>query len=158
MMEVENPQTRERNRILVDTYTLNSRVEPVTGNEDTEANPSLFSRVTPTDFADNTRRWEEDDKKDRGFHRVRTIAGNLRGLPLTDTGIVVLGAYITRTLPVYEHLRHSPALPGTAALPTLNKETLAWHEQADWFSVIDVDTSLSTRRYRTDHQQSPDTL
>ncbi len=145
MMEVENPQTRERNRILVDTYTLNSRVEPVTGNEDTEANPSLFSRVTPTDFADNTRRWEEDDKKDRDFIAYAQSQGIYGDRPLTDTGIVALGAYITRTLPVYEHPpAFNPLYPGPATLPTLSKETLAWHEQADWFSVIDVDTSLST--------------
>ncbi len=33
--------------------------------------------------------------------------------------------------------------PGLSALPTLSKETIAWHEQADWFSVLDVDALLS---------------
>ncbi|MGD0079077.1 MAG: hypothetical protein ABSB80_00335 [Methanoregula sp.] len=144
MMDLEDPQTLERNRIHVDTYTLNSRVEPVTGNEDTEAYPSLFSRLTPADFADNARRWEEDDKKDRDLVAYAQSEGIYGHRPLTDTGIVALGAYITRTSPTYEHPpAFNPLYPGPAVLPTLSKETLAWHEQADWFSVIDVDASLS---------------
>lgn len=144
MMEVEDHKTRRIDRILVDTYTLVSRVEPVTGNEDPEANPSLFSKVTSSDFADNSRRWEENDKKDRDFIAYAQSQGILRGRPLADAEIVKLGAYITKALPVYEHLpAFNPLYPGPATRPTLSKETLAWHEQADWFSVIDVDASLS---------------
>lgn len=145
MMEVETPGTRGINRILVDAYTLNRRVEPVTGNEDHEVNQSLFCKVTPTDFADNIRRWKEDNQKDRDFIAYAQLQEIPAARPLTDREIVTLGTYFSKTAPVYWQGREpfNPLYSEPDHIPTLDATTRAWHEQADWFTYIEVDASLS---------------
>ncbi len=114
MMEVESSPTRAKSRILVDTYTLSSRVEPVTGTGQPDANLSLFSKVTPEDFAGNAERWSEKDKNDRDFIAYAGSEGISEDLPLTDAAIVALGTFVATTLPVYEHPPPvQPDVPGT---------------------------------------------
>jgi hypothetical protein len=145
IMEVENSQTHGINRILIDTYTLISSVETVTGTMETDAYSSLFSVVTPGDFADNIGRWEEEDKKGRDFITYARSQGIHTDLPLTDKEIITLGTYIFKSESRYqpEGELYNPLYPQPVVRPTLDTGTRAWHEQADWFSAILVDASLS---------------
>lgn len=147
MMEVENQETHRINRILVDTYTLNTRAESVTRTGETDAYPSLFSKVTPEDFAKNVGRWNTENNKDRDFISFAKSQEIPVDRPLTDKEIVALGAYIAKNTPVYGNppSLFNPLYPGPEVRPTLNTEALAWREQADWFTYIDVDASLSDR-------------
>jgi|GEM_PF-1670649 len=145
MMDVENPSTSEENRILVDTYTLDASIGKISGTVGTEAYPSLFSVMTQGEYADNIQRWENDDKKDRDFVTYAASRGISADQTLNDTGIVTLGAYIFTTEPrdpPVENL-YNPLYLQPAVRPTLDKETQAWHEQADWFSAVLVDASLT---------------
>ncbi|PKL70690.1 MAG: hypothetical protein CVV30_04895 [Methanomicrobiales archaeon HGW-Methanomicrobiales-1] len=147
MMEVENQETRRINRILVDTYTLNTRSETVTRTGETDAYPSLFSKVTPEDFAENVERWNTENNKDRDFISFAKSQEIPVDRPLTNKEIVALGTYIANNTPVYGNppALFNPLYPGPEVRPTLNKEALVWREQADWFTYIDVDASLSDR-------------
>jgi hypothetical protein len=144
MMEVENPQTYWINRILIDTYTLNSSVETVTGTMETDAYPSLFSVVTPGDFADNTGRWVKADEQVRNVTGFAKRSGISPDRALSDKEIIALGTYIFKSEPRYQQEGglYNPLYPQPAIRPTLDKATQVWHEQADWFSAILVDASL----------------
>jgi len=61
ILETEEPASREVHRILVDTYTLEVSTGPAVLGNETDAYPSIFSDVTPGDFADNCERWEDAD-------------------------------------------------------------------------------------------------
>ena len=145
VLDVENTATLETTRILVDMYTLDASIEKISGTVGTDAYPSLFSVMTKGEYADNIQRWENDDKKDRDFVTYAASQGIPADQTLNDTGIVTLGAYIftkePRDPPV-ENL-YNPLYPQPAVRPTLEKETRAWHEQADWFSAVLVDASLT---------------
>lgn len=145
MLDVEIPQTREMNRILVDTYTLNVSIEKISGSAGTDAYPSLFSKMTRGEYADNTQRWDKDDKKDLDFVTYVASRGITADQPLNDTDVVTLGTYIFTTEPRDPPMEdlYNPLYPQPAVRPTLDKETQAWHEQADWFSAVLVDASLT---------------
>ena len=145
ILDVENPATHEMNRILVDTYTLSASVEKVTGNTVTDTYPSIFSMMTRGEYAENINLWEKEDKKDRDFITYARSQEIPTDRPLTDTEIIALGTYIFKSEPRYqqEGELYNPLYPQPAIRPTLDKATQAWHEQADWFSAILVDASLS---------------
>ena len=142
---VENPATHETNRLLVDAYTLSASVEKVTGNPVTDTYPSIFSMMTRGEYAENVALWEKEDKKNRDFIAFAKSQGIPTVRPLTDSEIVTLGTYLFRSDPRYqqETVLYNPLYPQPAVRPTLDKATQAWHEQADWFSAILVDASLS---------------
>ncbi|MFA6361923.1 hypothetical protein [Methanoregula sp.] len=145
IMDVENSSTLEKNCILVDTYTLDASIEKISGTVGTEAYPSLFSLMTQGEYADNIQRWENDDKKDRDFVTYAASRGIPVDQPLNDRGFVALGVYIFTTEPrnpPVENL-YNPLYPQPAVRPKLDKVTQAWHEQADWFSAVLVDASLT---------------
>jgi hypothetical protein len=145
MMEVENPQTHGINRILIDTYTLNGSVETVTAGKGIDTYPSLFSKMKQGEYGENIGRWEEEDKKDQSFITYARSQEIHTDRPLTDKDIITLGMYIFKSEPRYqqEGELYNPLYPQPAIRPTLDKATQAWHEQADWFSAILVDASLS---------------
>jgi len=144
MLDLENPQTRGINRILVDTYTLNSSVETVNTGNGTGSYPSLFSIVTPGDFADNIRQWEKANVPVRNVTAFAQSLGIDRDLPLSRQEIITLGTYLFKSEPQYlrEGALYNPLFPQPEVRPTLDKATQVWHEQADWFSAILVDASL----------------
>jgi len=144
MMDVENLQTREISRILVDTYTLNCAIETVNAGKEPKTYPSLFSVVTPGDFADNSKRWEKANDQVRNFTGFAKRSGISRDLPLSTADIISLGTYTLKSEPRYlrQGELYNPLYPQPVVRPTLEKATQAWHEQADWFSAILVDASL----------------
>ncbi|GAB6286257.1 MAG: hypothetical protein STSR0009_24580 [Methanoregula sp.] len=145
MLEVENPQTHAVHRILVDTYTMNSAVETVEmGNGNGVGSyQSLFSVVTPEDFADNIGRWETANAGVKNVTAFAAAAGIHPDMPLRDSEIRDLGTHLfladTRHFALLFDLVH-PA-PGPRA--TLTKQVQVWHEQADWFSGLYVDGVMS---------------
>ncbi|MDD3136816.1 MAG: hypothetical protein PHF64_09995, partial [Methanoregula sp.] len=145
MLEVENPQTHAVHRILVDTYTMTSAVETVDfGNGNGVGSyQSLFSVVTPEDFADNLGRWETANAGVKNVTAYTTAAGIRPDMPLRDSEIRDLGTHLfladTRHFALLFDLVH-PA-PGPRA--TLTKQVQVWHEQADWFSGLYVDGAMS---------------
>jgi len=145
MLDLENPQTREINRILVDTYTLASSSEVVNASGKTGSYPSLFSEVKPEDFADNAGRWGKNYEKIRNLTGFALKSGINSDLPLSATDVISLGTYIFTTEPQYvrEGELYNPLYPQPEVRPTLDKATRVWHEQADWFSAILVDASLN---------------
>jgi len=144
MLDLENPQTREINRILVDTYTLVSSSESVNASGKTVSYPSLFSEVKPEDFADNAGRWEKNNEKIQNLTGFALKSGINSDLPLSATDVITLGTYIFTSEPRYvrEGELYNPLYPQPVVRPTLDKATQVWHEQADWFSAILVDASL----------------
>jgi len=145
MMKLENPQTGGIHRIRVDTYTLNSSVETVNSGNGTGSYPSLFSVVTPGDFADAIRQWEKADVPVRNVTGFAQRSGIDCNLPLSPQEIITLGTYLFTSEPRYlrEGELYNPLFPQPEVRPTLDKATQVWHEQADWFSAILVDASLS---------------
>ncbi|MFA5414444.1 MAG: hypothetical protein WC295_03025 [Methanoregula sp.] len=145
MLEVENPQTHAVHRILVDTYTMTSAVETVDfGNGNGVGSyQSLFSVVTPEDFADNLGRWETANAGVKNVTAFAAAAGIHPDMPLRDSELQDLGTHLfladTRHFALLFDLVH-PA-PGPRA--TLTKQVQVWHEQADWFSGIYVDGVMS---------------
>jgi len=145
MLEVENPQTHAVHRILVDTYTMTSAVETVdVGNGNGVGSyQSLFSVVTPEDFADNLGRWETANAGVKNVTAFAAAAGIHPDMPLRDSEIQDLGTHLfladTRHFALLFDLVH-PA-PGPRA--TLTKQVQVWHEQADWFSGLYVDGAMS---------------
>jgi len=148
VLSLDDPSTDEKHRIVIDTLTLNATLGKIPSSGGNEEFPSLFSRVEPGESSRWIGLWNKENKKDRALIAYARSQGIPVDRSLTDGEIVTLGTYILNILkatPVYgNHPVFNPLYPEPAVRPTLSKETLAWHEQADWFSVIDVDASLST--------------
>ncbi|MCK9631870.1 MAG: hypothetical protein M0R30_09520 [Methanoregula sp.] len=143
MLEIDDPATREVHRILVDTYTLSvSSGTAIPGNE-TDAYPSIFSEVTPEDFADNCERWENEDKKVKNLTGFAERSGISRERPLTSPEVITLGTYIFQTETTIFPELFDPVYPAPGPRPTLAPSTLAWHERANWFSGFYVDAAMS---------------
>lgn len=143
MLESGDPATREVHRILVDTYTLSvSSGTGIPGNV-TDAYPSIFSEVTPEDFADNCERWENEDKKVRNLTGFAERSGISRERPLIGPEVITLGTYIFQTETTIFPELFDPVYPAPGPRPTLAPSVLAWHERADWFSGFYVDASMS---------------
>ncbi|MDO9326593.1 MAG: hypothetical protein Q7T80_16710, partial [Methanoregula sp.] len=143
MLEVENPGTRGTSRIFVDTYTLNGTVESVNTSKGTDTYPSLFSRVTPGDFADNSKRWEKADEQVRNLTGYAKRSGINPDQPLSNVESITLGTHIFLTESRYFPSIYDRVHPTPGARPTLEKSIQVWHEQADWFSGINVDSTMT---------------
>lgn len=145
VLSLDDPSTDEKHRIIVDTWTLNATSEKIPSSGGAADFPSLFSRVETGESSHWIGLWNKENKKDRALIAYARSQGIPVNRPLTDSEIVNLGEYISKNTPVYGHRpEFNPLYPEPAVRPTLNKESQAWHEQADWFSVVDVDASLST--------------
>jgi hypothetical protein len=103
--------------------------------------------VTPGDFADAIRQWEKADVPVRNVTGFAQRSGIDCNLPLSPQEIITLGTYLFTSEPRYlrEGELYNPLFPQPEVRPTLDKVTQVWHEQADWFSAILVDASLSER-------------
>jgi len=145
MLEVENPQTHTIHRILVDTYTMNSAVETVdVGNGNGVGSyQSLFSVVTPEDFADNIGRWETANAGVKNVTAFATAAGIHPDMPLRDSEIRDLGTHLFLADTRYFALLFDLVHPAPGPRATLTKQVQVWHEQADWFSGLYVDGAMS---------------
>lgn len=145
VLSLDDPSTDEKHRIIIDTWTLNATSEKIPSSGGAADFPSLFSRVETGESSHWIGLWNKENKKDRALIAYARSQGIPVNRPLDDSEIVNLGAYISKNTPVYGHrLEFNPLYPEPAVRPTLNKESQVWHEQADWFSVVDVDASLST--------------
>jgi hypothetical protein len=143
MIEVEDSATREVYRILVDTYTLRISAGPAIPGNGTDAYPSIFSDVTPGDFADNCERWEKADDKVRNLTGFAERSGISRDQPLTIPEVITLGTYIFQTETTIFPELHDPVNPVPGPRPTLAPATRAWHARSDWFSAFYVDAATS---------------
>ncbi|MDD1689091.1 MAG: hypothetical protein LUQ66_00320 [Methanoregula sp.] len=143
ILEADDPVTREVHRILVDTYTLSVSSGTVIPGNETDAYPSIFSEVTPEDFADNCERWENEDKKVKNLTGFAERSGISRERPLTRPEVITLGTYIFQTETTIFPELFDPVYPAPGPRPTLAPSTLAWHERADWFSAFYVDAAMS---------------
>jgi len=143
LMELENRATHEKDRIYVDTYTLESTVGTVSGQNETGMYPSLFSTVTPRDFADNSARWEKENAKSEDLTVFAQKSGIRLDEPLSNPDIITLGTHLFQTdtlrVPHVFDLVH----PASGPRPTLEARIQAWHDRADWFSGIYVDAEMS---------------
>jgi hypothetical protein len=143
MLEVDDPATRGVHRILVDTYTLSvSSGTAIPGNV-TDAYPSIFSELTPEDFANNCERWENEDQTVKNLTGFAERSGICRERLLTGPEVIKLGTYIFQTETTVFPELFDPVYPAPGPRPTLAPSTLAWHERADWFSEFFVDAAMS---------------
>jgi len=143
MMEVENPKTHGIERILINTYSLESKTGTVISGNETDRYPSLFSDIMPQDFADSIVRWEKENAQVRNLTGFAAQSGIRRDQPLSNQEIVKMGTYLfdENKLPG-PHL-FDPVYPAPGPRPTLSKSVALWHRQADWNSGIYVDKAMS---------------
>ncbi|MDD1694407.1 MAG: hypothetical protein LUQ71_06750 [Methanoregula sp.] len=143
ILETEDPVSREVHRILVDTYTLEVSTGPAVPGNETDANPSIFSEVTPGDFADNCERWEDADDAVRNLTVFAERSGISRDRPLTSPDVVTLGTYIFRTETTIFPELYDPVNPAPGPRPILDKRVQAWHDRADWITGFYVGAATS---------------
>ena len=140
-----NPSTGEKDRIVVDAWTLNTTVEKNIPDNGSAEFPTLFSRVESGESTKWIWFWNKENKADQDLVAYARTQGIPVDRPLTDGEIVMLGTYIAGTTPTYVQPEKvfNPLYPEPAVRLTLEPSTQAWHEQADWFSVFEVDASTS---------------
>jgi hypothetical protein len=140
-----NPSTGEKDRIIVDASTLNTTVEKNSSGNGSAEFPPLFSRVESGESTKWIWFWNKENKADQDLVAYARAQGIPVDRPLTDDEIVTLGSYIAGTTPASGQPEKvfNPLYPEPAVRPTLEPTTRAWHEQADWFSVFEVDASRS---------------
>jgi hypothetical protein len=140
-----NPSAGEKDRIIVDASTLNTTVEKNSSGNGSVEFPPLFSRVESGESTKWIWFWNKENKADQDLVAYARARGIPADRPLTDDEIVTLGSYIAGTTPASGQPEKvfNPLYPEPAVRPTLEPSTRAWHEQADWFSVFEVDASHS---------------
>lgn len=145
ILSLYDPSADEKHRIIVDTWNLNTTIEKIPQEEGTLEFPSLFSRVETGESSKWIGIWNKENAKDQDLVTFARSQGIPMDRPLTHAEIVTLGTYISKTAPVYDPrpVLFNPLYPDPVVRPTLDTATRVWHEQSDWFSVIDVDASMS---------------
>jgi len=140
-----NPSTGEKDRIVVDAWTLNTTVEKNIPDNGSAEFPTLFSRVESGESSKWIWFWNKENKADQDLVAYARAQGIPVDRPLTDGEIVTLGTYVAGTTPAggQPETVFNPLYPEPVVRPTLEPSTRAWHEQADWFSVFEVDASTS---------------
>ncbi|MCK9581217.1 MAG: hypothetical protein M0Q92_12340 [Methanoregula sp.] len=132
-------------RIAVDTWSLNATTKTVGPGQEEVGFPSLFSRVDPEDAPRWKEQWEEESASAREFTSYALSHGIRGDRVLTDDDVIVLGSWLADNTPRYSLPQElfNPLYLEAGSGTVLDKATLAWHEQADWFSAVSFDASYN---------------